>query len=1776
MDTLKHCFITIVFSCLCSEMSNAASTTTLTPPQLEYGATCAETTSVCSTSGAMCTSSNICACDDTHYYDMATNACIQKLAFAGTCSETSQCDTTSDQNIECIQTAADKKCLCKDGWYRPNTSPTSCVETTQLKPAISDPPSIGTGNIGISWTNTVANGGYTFNYMVVWSQGSPGSPGNVSTQQTTYNIQPLSPGTVYTVTVELTITQYGRSQTITSDQKPFTTEQVFGGICNNTIQCDNSNPNIVCVQITGQPDDRCICQGGMYRPSSSSSCANTSVLRPVITDPPSIGTGNIDISWINTDVPGGYNYSYTVLWSPGPPGSPGSASTQQKSYNIQPLSPGTEYTVTVELTITQYGRSQTTISVPRTFETNKQAFGGECNETSQCDTSDTNIECVQITADKKCLCKAGWYRPNTSPCVETNSLKPAIVDTPSIGTGNIYISWTNTDVTGGYSYGYTVAWSPGSPVPSVSASQKNYNIQPLSPGTVYTVTVALTITLLGRSQTITSDPKAFTTKKVFGGACNETSQCDTSDSNIDCIQTTVPSDKKCLCKSGWYRPNTSPVSCVQFSVLRPVITDPPSIGTGTISISWTNTDVTEGYTYIYTVVWSPGPPGSPGSPGTASTQQKNYNIQPLSQGTEYTVTVAHTITQYGRSQTITSVQRNITTKIAYNQTCSQPGLCIDARTNCYSGSCRCDEGYYRATDCSSIEQLKPTSVTAYVNDTTTMTASWVAPSNAIITGYEVTVTSGGITPISVDRDIRTTPITGLTPGRLYTVSVKTKITYLQGRDEMTDVVPAASERTTPAAIVELDSKTNRTAPDITIVFSKAEGDADKYIVTLSRRDGDTYNQRHEPPHGSGQDLISVVFTGVVPAVSYTLTIKTQSGNLFSSPFTTVILVQAKPAGSVTNLTSFDNTSRSIAVEWSRPLNPNGNIFEYIVDVKTGSPSKCVKRVIVNCTECSRNMTMPQMQTECTTDVTVVISQADIENVDHVIQHNITGLNPDTSYSIDVVAVNQEGQGTPDQVNLLLPEEAAGEPTNFKVQSRSSSEITLTWDPPQPRPGVTQYNLTVYEKQEEGDGYEPSQNISINDWKTKTKIIGSLSSYWSYKFDIVANTKIGASMIVNSSVEMTLESAPIGVTDFMIESVPGVFNKVQVSWKCPQQKDGRNGKIVSANLNYYTNQQTTYVEPVRSNKNFSDTGKKCMWRENVTVTTEFLYQFQVRLFNKAYAGAVVNDSKEIQGGAPKQSEVRESVKVGAIEAEETASLTICPKCLYDRTNGQVINNGLIVCKKEGSCGQSRKRRAATKAEDYDKMDNWNVASADSFNTQYRATKEDWLVGNNEQSTLAFTVGEEDCSGNPKDVFCNGKLPAGETFIVFAFTCTKQGCTTSQSIEVKTKASILLGAVIGAVVAAIVVIIVVIVIVIIRRRRNAKMKQADPSEIEAVGDLILRKRPIRMKDFETRVEEMHKDSNLLYSEEFEDIGALSPKHTCTASETGGNKLRNRYVNILPFDHSRVKLRSTGDDDDDETDYINANYIPGYNSPREFIATQGPMTGTVADFWRMIWEQDVNIIIMLSDLLEKGKPKVDRYWPENMKEAVQYGEIVVEMINYSPLNKYIMKIFQITVGDESRKVRHYFLPGWQDFGANLTPDDVISFVRDVRMQKKPTDKGPICVHCSAGVGRTGTYVSLDVFKQAIDEENFDKELDVFDFVMKMRENRSYMVQTEKQYIFIHDTIKEMLIRKKKEIAERDNIYQNSDLKPEENIYANQAYEPDPEELYMNVEPGQPTTVL
>ncbi|XP_076445142.1 receptor-type tyrosine-protein phosphatase O-like isoform X2 [Babylonia areolata] len=402
-------------------------------------------------------------------------------------------------------------------------------------------------------------------------------------------------------------------------------------------------------------------------------------------------------------------------------------------------------------------------------------------------------------------------------------------------------------------------------------------------------------------------------------------------------------------------------------------------------------------------------------------------------------------------------------------------------------------------------------------------------------------------------------------------------------------------------------------------------------------------------------------------------------------------------------------------------------------------------------------------------------------------------------------------------------------------------------------------------------------------------------------------------------------------------------------------------------------------------------------------------------------------------------------------------------------------------------------------------------------------------------VLYTVGEEQCDQVDGSQYCNGPLPEDKSFVVIIWACTRAGCTESADVViVRTQAvddGLPMGAIIGAVAAVVVVIIIAAVIIVLVLRRR---KSPGSSSVQ----LSLIRKPIKLKDFATHLERLHKDYNRLFHKEFKTIEKISPEHSQEAAMTDANKLKNRYAKTLSYDHSRVKL-STGDDDAGTTDYINANYIPGYNSPREYIATQGPMVSTFSDFWRMMWEQKSSLIVMLSDLQERGEPKVDMYWPGELHAPLQYGDIIVELTTSSTLNKFTTRTFRLHKEDQDdmRRVVQYFVPGWEVFSANLQSEEVLDFISIVRQEAR-SSQGPVVVHCSAGVGRTGTFIALDFLKQFVEEHSLDDEVDIFTLVRNLRHYRPLMVQSESQYVFIHDTLKVIIERKVCGVQER-NIY-------------------------------------
>uniref|UniRef100_A0A3B1K4P1 Protein tyrosine phosphatase receptor type O n=1 Tax=Astyanax mexicanus TaxID=7994 RepID=A0A3B1K4P1_ASTMX len=296
------------------------------------------------------------------------------------------------------------------------------------------------------------------------------------------------------------------------------------------------------------------------------------------------------------------------------------------------------------------------------------------------------------------------------------------------------------------------------------------------------------------------------------------------------------------------------------------------------------------------------------------------------------------------------------------------------------------------------------------------------------------------------------------------------------------------------------------------------------------------------------------------------------------------------------------------------------------------------------------------------------------------------------------------------------------------------------------------------------------------------------------------------------------------------------------------------------------------------------------------------------------------------------------------------------------------------------------------------------------------------------------------------------------------------------------------------------------------------------------------PVQLDDFEAYIKDMSKDSAYKFSLQFEELKSVGLDLSHDAADLPVNRPKNRYTNILPYDFSRVKLISMHNDEG--SDYINANYIPGYKSPREYIATQGPLPETRNDFWKMVLQQNSHVIVMLTQCNERRRVKCDHYWPFT-DEPVSYGEITVEMLSESESPEWTIRNFRLGYADETQDVLHFNYTSWPDHGVPTVNaiESILQFVQLVRQQVNRT-KGPVIVHCSAGVGRTGTFIALDRLMQHIREHEY---ADILGMVSEMRSHRLSMVQTEEQYVFIHQCVLLMWKKKKQQSLTSDVIYEN-----------------------------------
>lgn len=264
-----------------------------------------------------------------------------------------------------------------------------------------------------------------------------------------------------------------------------------------------------------------------------------------------------------------------------------------------------------------------------------------------------------------------------------------------------------------------------------------------------------------------------------------------------------------------------------------------------------------------------------------------------------------------------------------------------------------------------------------------------------------------------------------------------------------------------------------------------------------------------------------------------------------------------------------------------------------------------------------------------------------------------------------------------------------------------------------------------------------------------------------------------------------------------------------------------------------------------------------------------------------------------------------------------------------------------------------------------------------------------------------------------------------------------------------------------------------------------------------------------------------------EDYAEIKAKAPEGTFETSKLKPNLSKNRYTDVLCHDHSRVKLSLV--DGDPYSDYINANYVDGYKQKNAFITTQGPLPKTFSDFWRMVWDQQSLVVVMTTRAVERGRPKCGQYWPAEEDGALECGQFQVYngSVQENKDYTYSALIITDTKTGESRDVAHLQFTSWPDYGVPHSAIAMLEFLFKVREYQSRAVQSlsqkwaghplgpPIIVHCSAGIGRTGTFCTLDICIRRLEDVG---TIDVQGTVEKIRSQRAYSIQMPDQYVFCH----------------------------------------------------------
>ncbi|XP_072853614.2 receptor-type tyrosine-protein phosphatase F isoform X14 [Pogona vitticeps] len=1009
---------------------------------------------------------------------------------------------------------------------------------------------------------------------------------------------------------------------------------------------------------------------------------------------------------------------------------------------------------------------------------------------------------------------------------------------------------------------------------------------------------------------------------------------------------------------------------------------------------------------------------------------------------------------------------------------------------------------------------QPADFQAEAESDTRIMLTWLPASQERITKYELVYWEA---PDGIQHKVEFDQASsyaaeGLKPDTLYRFQLGARSEL--GLGVYTPVLEARTAQSMPGAPprkVEVES-VNSTAIRVSWkspISNKQHGQIRGYQVTYVKME----NNEPVGPHVIKDVVVAepqeTIIGGLLPETTYSVSIaayttKGDGARSKAKVITTTGAVPGKPTMMIS--TTAMNTA---LINWHPPKEMIGELLGYVLQYKRADEEK---------------MTIIHFG----------------KNDDH---HTVTGLYKGATYIFKLSAKNRAGSGEEFEKEITTAEEVpSGFPQNLHVVGLTTSTTKVMWNPPslaEQNGKIINYTVVYRDIN--------SQHNLTNVTKETSITLANLKPDTTYDIKVRAHNSKGAGPLSPSIQSRTMPMEQVFAKNFRVSAV--MKTSVLLSWEVPDTYKS----AVPFKILY--NSQTVEVDGHSMKKLISDLKPDTNYSFALTNRGSSAGALQHRVFIRTAPDVLqtkpISTYKYIHNGqfALTLPKVKTTVPVRwyyivVVPLDHTNNIPASRL----KTPDEMELDQLLEAINQGVTDRRQRRQA-------DRLKPYIAAQVDDL-------------------PETFVLGDEKTYKG----FYNKPLSEDLSYRCFVLASLEDGDTKKYAaspysdeivmeVSAKQQDEPEMLWVMGPVLAVILIIIIVIAILLFKRKRANSPSSKDEHAIGLKDSLLAHSSdpvemrrlnyqtpgmrdhpPIPVTDLADNIDRLKANDGLKFSQEYESIDP-GQQFTWENSNLEVNKPKNRYANVIAYDHSRVILSSI--DGVPGSDYINANYIDGYRKQNAYIATQGPLPETLSDFWRMVWEQRTATVVMMTRLEEKSRVKCDQYWPSRGTET--YGLIQVTLLDTVELATYTVRTFALykNGSSEKRELRQFQFMAWPDHGVPEYPTPILAFLRRVKACNPP-DAGPVVVHCSAGVGRTGCFIVIDAMLERMKHE---KTVDIYGHVTCMRSQRNYMVQTEDQYIFIHEALLEAATCGNTEVPARNlfaHIQKLSQVPPGESVTA------------------------